>query len=79
LTTWGALHGVDVHCLYQHGSSAPKPILTRKIGNRLWVHGVGQFIGDADFTDPAITGDTIAVGDSAGRLIFLRVRGGGES
>jgi hypothetical protein len=78
---WAEAHGVDVHILlravYAHDPNAPESPYARGVGNRLWVYGVGELIGDARFMHVAVSGQTIVVGDKAGRVIFLRVRGGG--
>jgi hypothetical protein len=71
LRAWCASQGVDVRVVYEESP------YTQVVGNRLCIHEVGKFIGDAEFTRVAVSGQTIAVGDKAGRVIFLRVRGGG--
>jgi hypothetical protein len=74
---WAEAHGVDVRVLYKHDPNTPESPYALGVDNRLWVYGVGEFIGDAGFTRVAVSGQTITVGDEDRRVIFLRVRGGG--
>ncbi len=77
---WGAQHGVTIDTSSKSSYwSDPSTLNTAYAGyvaHRLWVMGAGKFIGDAEFTRVAVSGQTIAVGDDVGRVIFLRVRGG---
>jgi WD40 repeat protein len=78
INKWAEVHGVDVGALYSHDPSTQESPYTRVTDDgRLWVYGVGEFIGDAEFNRVAVSGQTLVVGDEAGRVIFLRVRGGG--
>ena len=76
LVTWSQKHRFDVRVLYEGDAHNPDSIFVRRVGARLWVHNIGQFIGDAEFKALAVHGQTVVLGDEAGRVIFLRVRDG---
>ncbi|TVR25446.1 MAG: hypothetical protein EA396_00075, partial [Anaerolineaceae bacterium] len=75
---WIKEYGINVQGAYKGGLENSN---TARIGNdrRLLVNNAGQFIGDADFWTLAMRGQTVVAGDEIGRIIFLRVRGEGES
>ena len=76
LSAWAVAQSFDLRVLYKGEMDKRNSAFARPDGKRLFVHGAGQFISDANIGGGIVRDNLIVVGDSAGRVIFLRWRGG---